>query len=347
MRVAMVTLETTHLRDAAPQRRFERIATSLVERGHEVHVFCAQWWDGAIGRFEQGNITYHGVTDNANSERSFLLRLPFVVARFGPDVVHADAGYPPLVTAAGLGATLARRPLLTDWYDPTVGDGFLSKRALSAPERIVTPSRLVRTKLREQGADDDRTGVIPNSVDFDLIRETDPAEERHVVYARDLDEGANLESLLLALAEFRNFEWSATVIGDGPRRPEYERQARDLRIDDRITFTGALSREERVAIYRGAHVFVQTARKSRFPTELLWGLACGCVGIVEYHVDSSAHELVEGRKRGFRTTSESELADAIREAGGMESRTVDEEFEPFDRAAVVEQYLDLYRELQR
>ncbi|QSG03931.1 glycosyltransferase family 4 protein [Natranaeroarchaeum sulfidigenes] len=347
MRVAMVTLETVHQRDAAPQRRLDRIAGSLVERGHDVHVFCAQWWDKKIDTFEREGITYHGVVRSAESTRGFLLGLPLAINSCDPDVVHAGATYPPAIAAASVGATLARVPLLTDWYDPTVGDGFLARRGLSAPDRIVTPSRLVRTRLREQGAAADRTGVVPNSVDFELIRETEPADERHIVYARGLDEGANLESLLLGLAELREFDWSATVIGDGPRRNEYEQQARDLRIDDRITFAGELDREERVAIYRNAHVFVQTARQCRFPTELLWGLACGCVGIVEYHVDSSAHELVEGRERGFRTTSESELADAIREAGEMDSKTIDEEFAGFDRGIVLEQYLDLYRELRK
>lgn len=346
MRVAMVILETTHHRDASPQRRFERLAESLVKRGHEVHVFCAQWWEGTHNVFEQDDITYHGMTDSPTATRTFQFRLPIVLGRFGPDMIHVAADHPPAVSAASLGATFARAPLLADWYDPHVGDGLLARRALSAPDRIVTPSRLVRTRLRETGADADTTQVLPNSVDFELIRETEPATERHIVFARQLDEGANLESLLLGLAELRNFEWSATVIGDGPRRAEYEQQARDLRVDDRLTFAGALDREERIAIYRNAHVFVQTARKCLFPTELLWGLACGCVGVVEYHVDSSAHELVEGRERGFRTTSESELANAIREAGGMESKTVDEEFERFDREAVLEQYLDLYRELQ-
>ena len=93
-------------------------------------------------------------------------------------------------------------------------------------------------------------------------------------------------------------------------------------------------------------MFVQTARQCKFATELLWALACGCVGIVEYHADSSAHELVEGRERGFRTTSEQELADAIREAGEMEPMTVDEDFSRFDRGAVLDKYLDLYRELR-
>ncbi|SNZ15909.1 Glycosyltransferase involved in cell wall bisynthesis [Natronoarchaeum philippinense] len=347
MRVALVSLTTTHHRDAAPERRLRQVAMTLAGRGHDVHVFCAKWWDGTDNTVEDDELTYHAVTLDRTARQSFLLRVPVMLARADPDIVHAGARYPPAITAASIGATLARTPLLADWYDPDGADGgFLTRRALSAPDRIVTPSRLVRTRLREHGADMERLQVVPNAVDFDLIRSTDPADERHVVYARRLDEGANVESLLLGLAELRDFEWSATVIGDGPARESYEQQARDLRIDDRIDFVGELSREERVSIYRNAHVFVQTAHQCRFATELAWALACGCVGIVEYHADSSAHELVEGRERGFRTTSEQELADAIREAGEMESLTVDEEFAGFGTDAVLDQYLDLYRDLR-
>jgi glycosyltransferase involved in cell wall biosynthesis len=347
MRVALVSLTTARHRDAPPERRLREVAASLADRGHDVHVFCAQWWAEQRGTVDRDGLTYHAAALDETARQSFLLRVPFMIARADPDIVHAGAAYPPTVAAASVGATLARAPLLADWYDSSDADGgFLTRRALSAADRITVPSRLVRTRLREHGADMDRLQVVPNSVDFDLIRSTTPADERHIVYARRLDEGAHLESLLLGLAELRDFEWSATVIGDGPERATYEQQARDMRIDDRITFAGSLSREERVSIYRSAHVFVQTARQCHFATELLWGLACGCVGIVEYHADSSAHELVEGRERGFRTTSEQELADAIREAGAMESMTVDEDFESDDRSAVLDQHLDLYRDLR-
>ena len=93
-----------------------------------------------------------------------------------------------------------------------------------------------------------------------------------------------------------------------------------------MRFVGDLDRRERVGVYRAARAFVQTARRRVFAEELLWALVAGCVGIVEYHAGSSAHELVEhylepggNRDRGFRTTSEQELAAAIREAASLET----------------------------
>ncbi|WP_323191838.1 glycosyltransferase family 4 protein [Halostella sp. PRR32] len=345
MRVAVVSLETWKQRDSDALRRLRNVANGLADRGHDVHVLCSKWWEDSGDRREEGDITYHGVVVDPEARRSFLLRLPFVVRIVNPDVVHAGALPPSQVTPASVGATLSRCPLVTEWYgddESEAGSPRARRWAVNRSDGIVTPSRLIKTQVREIGADENDVRAIPDSIDIERIRDIDPVERGSIVYARRLDEGANLESMLLGLAELRDRDWSATVIGDGPQRDAYEQQVRDLRIDDRVEFAGSCARDERIAIYRGAHVFVQTAVQCAFPTELLWALASGCIGIVEYHAASSAHELVENRTRGFRTTSEQELAAAIADAGDLERLTVDESLSSFDRGQVVEQYLDWY-----
>ncbi|PSQ27188.1 glycosyl transferase family 1 [Halobacteriales archaeon QS_9_68_17] len=349
MRVAVASLETWKQRDTEALQRLRHVTESLANRGHDVHVLCSQWWDGYGDKREEGDVTYHGVVVGPGAHRSYLLRLPVAIASVRPDIVHAGALPPAQVTPASVGTTLARCPLLVEWYgdeEGTAGSERARRWAARRPDVVVTPSRLVETKVREAGADGDDVHVIPDGIDVERIRDTDPDDRGSIVCARRLDEGANLESMLLALAELRDRGWSATVVGDGPQREAYERQARDLRIDDRVEFVGSCSRDERIAICRGAHVFVQTARRSSFATELLWGLASGCVGIVEYHADSGAHELVENRARGFRTTSEQELADAIVDAGDLERLDIDESFASYDRDAVLEEYLECYRSLR-
>jgi glycosyltransferase involved in cell wall biosynthesis len=349
MRVAFVSMETVHHRDTEANRRLERVAGLLANRGHDVTVYTTAWWDDYDVVREVDGIRYNAVAGSASARRSFQFTAPFEIQREGADVIHAAGRPPGQVRSANVGASLARAPLIVEWYgDRPSNPGRPHRRALAAADRLVVPSRMVRTRVRELGVDKDAVTVIPNSIDVDLVRETPPAEDAgDVVYARRLDEGANLESLLLGLAELRKLDWSATVIGDGPERAAYEEQAKDLRIFDRLDFVGACDRERRVALYKGAHVFAQTATHCAFPTELLWALGAGCVGIVEYHADSSAHELVEGRTRGFRTTSEEELADAIREASTLEHREVDDDFAAYDDWPVLEQYLEVYRTLQR
>ncbi|APX97030.1 glycosyltransferase family 4 protein [Natronorubrum daqingense] len=347
MQIAFVSIETVHHHDTEANRRCQTVLEVLRDHGHDVHCFCAKFWDDESPSLERDDITYHAVTDDVASRRSFCLRLPFDLAAESPDVVHASARPPTTVLAAAGGAMLARTPLLVEWYgDDGVADDSWTQRAAKRGDRLVAPSELVATWVRERGGDGDRVETIPNPIDIDSIQEVSPGERVDVVYARRLDEGANLESLLLGLAELRDRDWSTTVIGDGPEREAYERLASDLRIDDRITFAGECSLEERLAAYRGAHVFAQTAERCVFPTEMCWALASGCVGIVEYHANSSAHELVEGWDRGFRTTSEEELADAILEAGNLEYRDFDDRFGAYDESVIGDRYLEQYRTLR-
>jgi glycosyltransferase involved in cell wall biosynthesis len=342
MRVVVVASRTGQYVDRDGVARTERVARELATRGHDVTVYCTGWWDGYDEYRELDGVTYRAVTVSP-ADSSFVARVAGLLAVDRPDVVHARPTPPAAVLAARTGARLARAPLVVDWYgdDPP---GRFRRRAARVGDRVVTPSRLVGTWVRELGASEARTRIVPEMLDMSLVRSTDPAGDVDVVAARDLDEDANLGSLFLALAELRQRDWTATVIGDGPVRESYEAQVADLRIDDRIEFVGDLPREERLARYRAAHVFVHTATWEPFATELMWAMACGCVGVVEYQEDSAAHELVERRQRGFRATSPEEIEDAIVEAGDVPEWTVDDSFEAFDREAIVERWLDCYRE---
>jgi glycosyltransferase involved in cell wall biosynthesis len=343
MRVAFVSMVTPQLRDTRAGRRTRRTAERLAARGHDVTVLCSQWWDGYLAEFEQNGVVYRGVTEGP-APGSFASKVPFALRKVGPDVVQAANSPPGAVRAAKLAGRVLRAPLVVDWWcDRPEDDADGYPKAARAADRVVTPSRTVQTDVREHGAAEDAVEVIPESVDFDLVRAAPVEERADVVYARDLDEDANVEEFLLALAELRGRSWRAAVVGDGPARAEAEAIAADLRIDDRVEFLGALPAEERVPVLKGAHVFAQTATREPFATDLLWALACGCVGIVEYQADSAAHELVEGAERGSLVTDPPELADEIEAAAGLEHLTVDETFADYDHDAVLERYLSCYR----
>jgi glycosyltransferase involved in cell wall biosynthesis len=345
MRVAFVALETVHHDDSAGNSRFERLARHLAGDGHDVTVFCSQWWEGEAPAFEVDDVRYRAVTTN-HAVASFCLRLPMILARYRPDIIHARPAPPQQVIAASVGGTLSRTPMAVEWFgDEGLDDSRLTQAVAREPQLVITPSEMVRTNVRELGAGDESTRIIPESIDFSLVEDVDPAEEVDVAYAHPLDESANIESLFLGLAELRDREWSATIIGDGPMRDEYERQASDLRIDDRVTFVGACDREQRLSVYRGAHAFVQTAYREYFPTEILWALACGCVRLVEYQAKSSAHELIENYNRSFRVTNPQQLADAIVDAGQYERLSVDGSWEGYDHGEILVDYVDTYDEM--
>ena len=343
MHVAFVSMHTVHGLETGATRRTRQTARLLAARGHEVTVLCSRWWGGDLPTFDHEGITYRAVTD-VPATGSFAAKLPLVLRSVGADVIQAVNSPPAHVRTAKAAARLLRVPVVVDWWADQPGDSDAAyRRAVAAADEIFAPSRMVRTRVREHGARADAVRVVPDPVDMDLVRGAGVDERADVLYARDLDGDSNVETFLLALAELRDRDWRAVVVGDGPNRADAERMARDLRIDDRVAFLGDLPPAEFVPIMKGAHVFAQTATREPFATGLLWALACGCVGIVEYQVDSSAHELVENCDRGVRVTSPQELADEIVAAAGMERLAVNDAFAEYDEDEVVDRYLDRYR----
>lgn len=344
MRIAVVFKDPPPQSDRTGAHRLRRLAAAFSDRGHDVTMYCQPWWQRAGRNIEINGLDHEGVT--FEHPGLYYTRLPGLLARHNPDVIVASADPPGGVVAASLGARLARVPLICDWYgdEPSVRDSRWTERAATMPTMITTPSELQRTRVREYGATVRNTTVIPQGLDMSLINATEPDDAREIVYSCRLDDDSNLEDLLLALAELRNRDdWTATVIGDGPEREAYEKQTRDLLLADRVEFVGERSREERIAIYRGSHTFVQTARRTTFAEELLWALACGCVGIVEIQGESSAHELVERRDRGIRVTDMEALDDAIEQSWSFGFRDIDKAFQSFDHAAITGRFMELFR----
>ncbi|MEZ3144570.1 glycosyltransferase family 4 protein [Halobaculum sp. MBLA0143] len=338
MRVAVVSMYTPAHRDGPAVRRTRRVAEGLAARGHDVAWLCSQWWDGTDREFRRNDVRYRAVTQGP-AAGSFRSKLPVALRRVGADVVHAVADPPGHATTAATTGRVLRTPVVVDWWDPDDG----SRKVARKPTRLTAPSEFVRTAVREHGADEDTVRVVPEGVDYDLIRAADVDERTDLVYVRDrIDRHANVEGFLLALAELRDRDWRATVIGDGPGRAAAERAAADLRIDDRVTFLGRLPPAEFVPILKGAHVCAQTATREPFASGLLWALACGCVGIVQYQAGSSAHELVENADRGRRVTDPQELADEIVGCRSVSRETIDDSFTEFDHDAVLDRFTEVY-----
>lgn len=345
MRVAFVSLFSPEHGDTPARSRTHRIATGLADRGHDVTWLCARWWGGDADVFEVDDVTYRSVVVDP-SPAAFAARVPVAVRRLDPDVVHAINSPPTPAVAATLAGRAGGPPVLVDWWRDHPADSRRAYRLLAPDaDAVSTPSRTTKTRVREHGADGSAVRVIPESVDLDLVAGAEPDDRFDAVYSRRLDRHANVETFLLALAELRGRDWNAAVVGDGPERARIESTTEDLRIDDRVAFLGDLPLDERVSVYKGTHVFAQTAGWETFATELLWALACGCVGLVEYQADSSAHELVEGRDRGRLVTSPAELADAITAVSDLDRRTSAPDFETYGHGAVLDRYVEVYREL--
>jgi phosphatidyl-myo-inositol alpha-mannosyltransferase len=123
--------------------------------------------------------------------------------------------------------------------------------------------------------------VIPNGVDCELFRplrddEARPAGPPRILFMGRFDPRNGLDVLLDAAGVLANagYDFAIDVVGDGPTRRIYERQARKLGLWDRITWHG-LIREGRDRLYREATVFASPCHLASFGVVLIEALASG------------------------------------------------------------------------
>lgn len=189
-------------------------------------------------------------------------------------------------------ALLAARtetPMVATYHADIVGRRWLrplflpfQQRFLRRAARIIVSSpTLLRTtsSLLRQA---DRARVIPFGVDPGEweVRppEADELRARHpgplVLFLGRLAYYKGVDVLIQAM---RRVDATLLVVGDGPKRREWEALAASLALRDRVVFTGEVPDEERSAYYHAGDVFVlpSTSRAEAFGIAMLEAMACG------------------------------------------------------------------------
>ncbi|MFC7157495.1 glycosyltransferase family 4 protein [Halomarina halobia] len=186
------------------------------------------------------------------------------------------------------------------WIDNAVDLGFIERdsavhRAVEALERrafaladhvvVLTPTMAEQYAAKHDAPDDDFTPV-PYGIDLDEFATTtatadgtDPLDDRPVVYTGKFGQAQAFEPFFRGFARLDG-DRELLVVGFGDRRDELERLARDLGIEDRVSFEGPVPREEIPSILRSAAlswVPLKTEHSLDYarPTKLLETMAVG------------------------------------------------------------------------
>lgn len=225
-------------------------------------------------------------------ERDFPLGLPYSPAAWrriedaDPDIVHSHSPF--LMGAAG--ARLARRrriPLVFTHhtlYDEYVHYAPFVSRRVSAPavrayvrafanrcEAVVVPTRMVESRLREQGVAA-RIECIPTAaLDIDAGTHLDPDDARAtfgippgrpvIVTASRLAREKSVDLVLEAFALVRGTHRSVLmVIGGGPEEDALRIRARELGDAGDVVFTGLLPHARALDCMAAADLFLYASQ---------------------------------------------------------------------------------------
>ncbi|MDD2788392.1 glycosyltransferase [Methanoculleus sp.] len=167
-------------------------------------------------------------------------------------------------------------------------DQLWSKEVILGASGVIALNETEAECYRALGVAEEKNAIFPNG--------NDPAEHsdlpargrfraawgidgaaRVVLYLGRLDPTKGIDLLIRSFAEVaREFDDAVLMLvgGDMGHNDEFRQRVRSLNLDDRVVFTGFVSKEDKMAAYTDADVFV-TPSFTGFPMTFLEACLCG------------------------------------------------------------------------
>ena len=289
-------------------RRVEALAAGLDPTRYEVHVLSATP-GGPMARVIEGSgVPVEDLGVHSKGDLGCPLRLWRYLRRARPTILHAfnfhagllarlvgkAAARVPVVIYSEASTELAKRPArirIDAWTAPWADAVYVNAEAIG---RVLT---------RREGILADRIWTVPTGVDVARFAPR-PADEtvrsrlglgrgdRAVVNVGRLAAYKGQEFLIRAMPEVLRAEPQVrlVLVGDGPRRAEFEELATTLDVAGRVVFAG--EHHDVASILAGADLFVLPSTEEGLPHALLEAMAMGVPSVAT--AVGGVPELLEG-----------------------------------------------------
>lgn len=203
------------------------------------------------------------------------------------DLIDAHYFYPDGVAAARLGALLGKPVVITArGSDVTFIPCHRAPRrqiqwAAAQAAAIVTVSRALKDGLVALDVDPGKATVLRNGVDLERFGPRDRQKIRKAwgltgtvwMTAGHLIEVKGVHIAIGMLAKFPDV--TLLVVGSGPEERRLRAQARQLGLESRVRFVGAVKHAQLSDYYNAADALIHASSREGMPNVVLESLACG------------------------------------------------------------------------
>lgn len=203
---------------------------------------------------------------------------------FKPDIIHAHvyfAGVPAVI----LGHIYRIPVVITEHFTGfprhtlTKRNIFQAKFAMNRAKLILPVSDDLRRHIESYGIHN-KFQIVPNVVNTELFHPTSNTYKKTVkgiLLVALLDPRKGVPYLFQALNKLKKKrrDFILNIVGDGPHRSEYEKQAKDLGIAGMVQFHGLKPKEEIAEFMRQCDFFVLPSLWENLPCVLIETLSCG------------------------------------------------------------------------
>lgn len=269
-----------------------RLATSMLKRGHSVHVVAASPIPGPSYRTEvEGGIVEHRLRSHLPpTHETNRICIPWeirsevgtILDEVRPDVVHVQCHY--IIGRALIFQAKRRgiRVIATNHFMPANLDPFLPfpspvKRVIekvtwkdmrfcfSKTAVVTTPTQIGADAMRDLGHFDRPVMPVSNGIeisDYELPEGADAGKvpgELRIAFVGRLAEEKNVDVLIEALSLLPDTLEHVVldIAGGGELREALEQKAHDCGVSDRVIFRGFVPDEHLPEVYQMADVFCQ------------------------------------------------------------------------------------------
>jgi L-malate glycosyltransferase len=294
-----IFLMINSLETGGSERQFGALASSIDRNKFRSYLGCIRQRGTFLG--ELGEIPQFRLGGSLYGLRSLRsrIRLARHLRKCDIAIAHAFDFYTnltliPAARMAGVPVVIGSQRQLGDLLSST--QSRAQAAALRWCDSVVCNSRAAAQRLIEQGLREDRIVVIGNALQPALFAETEPALPRQTgrlrvgMIARMNAPSKNHAAILQAAARLKDRHAAVEFlfIGDGPLRPQLEREAERLGVAGQVRFFG--DRQDIPAVLASLDISVLPSASESLSNAILESMAAG-LPVVAYRVGGNS-ELV-------------------------------------------------------
>ena len=337
--IAIVSDAVYPFNKGGKETRIDEISRRLAARGHDVTIYCMQWWRGGK-TMEREGVKFYAVSPYrplyAGKRRSMLQALVFALHCFKLltkdfDIIEVDCVPHFQLFTAKIVCLLKRKRLYVSWHEvwgKSYWKSYLGPIGVLAwwvecmsskmPDVFISVSPHTSAALRKTLGVTRKIVTIPNGLDVEAIVNVPRARKSSdIVYAGRLLAHKNIDILLRAVAILKKRlpRVKLLVIGDGPERARLAALARTLGVARNVSFAGFLEgKEDLYALMQASKLFAFPSTREGFGIAVIEANACGLPVVTVDHKQNAAKDLVLDGENGKVCTLDPEaLAKAMAE----------------------------------
>ena len=320
----------------------QNLFDELVAKGHDVRILTLS---DTLHSHKEGAVYYirsvpiGAVYPDVRMPASYRHKLIRELIDWKPDVIHSQCEFFSFQFASRIsritGAPIVHtyhtlyEQYMTSYLIPSkrVGDflvKFLSRRRLRKVDTVVAPTQKVENTLQGYGMRPP-ISVVPSGISLEQhhqrISPEQRREKRRSLGIADEDQvmlnlgrlggEKNLGELLelFAIARQQNDSLKFLIVGDGPARPELEKLAKKLGVEEYVIFTGMVAPSEVQEYYQLGDVFVSASTSETQGLTYIEAAANGLPLLCRQ--DDCLADVLQPGENGYEYTSEEEFLAAI------------------------------------